>query len=149
MTSDNYKAFCDQLDGVIVKYPNLSIKEMDERKILKGILDIPNDDLNIIGSYFIEIHFTNLFPFRFPKLFEIGGDIPSHIDWHKFSDNSCCITVQPDEIIKCKADCDVEMVGQEWLLQQSKELKQAGVPALHYYTLGKPRIIAEVVKGIS
>ena len=80
VTLDNYKAFCNQLGGVIEKYPNLSIKVKDERKILKGILDIPNDDLNIIGSYFIEIHFTNLFPFRFPKLFEIGGDIPSRID---------------------------------------------------------------------
>ena len=58
-------------------------------------------------------------------------------------------TALSDEIIKCKADCDVERVGQEWLLQQSKELKQAGVPALHYYTLGKPNIIAEVVRGIS
>lgn len=58
-------------------------------------------------------------------------------------------TALSDEIIKCKADCDVERVGQEWLLQQSKELKQAGVPALHYYTLGKPHIIAEVVRGIS
>ena len=58
-------------------------------------------------------------------------------------------TALSDEIIKCKADCDVEMIGQEWLLQQSKELIQAGVPALHYYTLGKPHIIAEVVRGIS
>ena len=58
-------------------------------------------------------------------------------------------TALSEEIIKCKADCDVETVGQEWLLQQSKELKQAGVPALHYYTLGKPHIIAEVVRGIT
>ena len=58
-------------------------------------------------------------------------------------------TALSDEIIKCKADCDVEKVGQEWLLQQSKELKQAGVPALHYYTLGKPNIIADVVREIS
>jgi methylenetetrahydrofolate reductase (NADPH) len=52
------------------------------------------------------------------------------------------------EILKCKADCDVEVVGQEWLLHQSKELKEAGVPVLHYYTLGKPHIISNVVKEI-
>jgi methylenetetrahydrofolate reductase (NADPH) len=39
-------------------------------------------------------------------------------------------------------------VGTEWLLQQSKELKAAGVPGLHYYTLGKPNIVANVVKEL-
>jgi methylenetetrahydrofolate reductase (NADPH) len=52
------------------------------------------------------------------------------------------------EILKCKTDADVEIVGTEWLLQQSKELKEAGVPVLHYYTLGKPHIISNVVKEI-
>ena len=53
-----------------------------------------------------------------------------------------------NEIEKCKEDKDVELVGQEWLLQQSRELKKWGVPVLHYYTLGKARIIANVVKEL-
>jgi methylenetetrahydrofolate reductase (NADPH) len=52
------------------------------------------------------------------------------------------------EIMKCKTDVDVEKVGGEWLLQQSKELKQAGSPVLHYYTLGKPKVIWNVVKEL-
>lgn len=52
------------------------------------------------------------------------------------------------EILKCKTDADVEIVGTEWLKQQSLDLKKAGVPALHYYTLGKPKIIENVVKAI-
>ena len=52
------------------------------------------------------------------------------------------------EIEKCKEDKDVELVGQEWLTQQSKELKKSGVPVLHYYTLGKARVIANVVKQL-
>jgi methylenetetrahydrofolate reductase (NADPH) len=52
------------------------------------------------------------------------------------------------EIMKCKTDAEVEKVGTEWLLQQSKELKQAGVPVLHYYTLGKPQMIVNVVKEV-
>ena len=51
-------------------------------------------------------------------------------------------------IMKCKNDEEVEMVGTDWLIQQSKELKKAGVPVLHYYTLGKPRVICNVVKEI-
>lgn len=52
------------------------------------------------------------------------------------------------EILSCKTDDDVKQVGQEWLLHQSRELKQAGVPVLHYYTLGKPDVIANVVKEL-
>jgi methylenetetrahydrofolate reductase (NADPH) len=42
----------------------------------------------------------------------------------------------------------VEQVGTDWLLQQSKELKAFGVPVLHYYTLGRPKIVANVVKQL-
>jgi methylenetetrahydrofolate reductase (NADPH) len=53
-----------------------------------------------------------------------------------------------NEIVKCKTDKEVEEVGTQWLLQQSKELKEANVPVLHYYTLGKPHVIANVVKEV-
>ena len=49
---------------------------------------------------------------------------------------------------KCKTDLEVEKVGAEWLLMQSRELKKAGVPVLHYYTLGRPQLIADVVGQI-
>ncbi|MFL5786700.1 MAG: methylenetetrahydrofolate reductase [NAD(P)H] [Flavisolibacter sp.] len=51
-------------------------------------------------------------------------------------------------IYKAKTDAEVEIIGTEWLLQQSKELKKAGVPGLHYYTLGKPHIIVNVAKQL-
>jgi methylenetetrahydrofolate reductase (NADPH) len=41
-----------------------------------------------------------------------------------------------------------EQVGTEWLIQQSNELKAAGVPVLHYYTLGKPQAIKNVCKNV-
>lgn len=53
-----------------------------------------------------------------------------------------------NEILKCKTDEEVEQVGEAWLLAQSKDLKKQGVPVLHYYTLGKPHVVANVVKGI-
>jgi len=53
-----------------------------------------------------------------------------------------------NEILKCKTDADVEVVGAEWLLMQSKELKKFGVPVLHYYTLGEPHVIVNTVKQI-
>ena len=53
-----------------------------------------------------------------------------------------------NEIMNCRTDADVEIVGQEWLLAQSRELKKFGVPVLHYYTLGKPHVIVNVVKEL-
>lgn len=41
-----------------------------------------------------------------------------------------------------------EKVGEEWLTYQSKELKKAGVPVLHYYTLGKPKIVYNTVSQV-
>ncbi|MBO9152768.1 methylenetetrahydrofolate reductase [NAD(P)H] [Chitinophaga sp. GCM10012297] len=52
------------------------------------------------------------------------------------------------EVTKCKTDKDVEVVGTEWLIQQSKELKAGGSPVLHYYTLGKPHVIQQVVSAV-
>jgi len=66
-----------------------------------------------------------------PKTFHI--DLPSDLS---------------NEILKCKTDEEVEQVGKEWLLHQSKDLKKNGVPVLHYYTLGKPHIVASVVKDL-
>lgn len=53
-----------------------------------------------------------------------------------------------DAINHCKSDADVEKIGEEWLLEQSKDLMKAGVPVLHYYTLGRPHIVANVVKEL-
>jgi methylenetetrahydrofolate reductase (NADPH) len=53
-----------------------------------------------------------------------------------------------EAVASCKTDLDVEKIGQEWLLEQSKELKKAGVPVLHYYTLGRPQLVANVVKAL-
>jgi methylenetetrahydrofolate reductase (NADPH) len=53
-----------------------------------------------------------------------------------------------NEMTKCKTDQEVEQVGTEWLLHQSKDLKKNGIPVLHYYTLGKPHVVANVVKEL-
>jgi methylenetetrahydrofolate reductase (NADPH) len=51
-------------------------------------------------------------------------------------------------VMKCKTDAEVEQVGTEWLIQQCQELKAYGVPVLHFYTLGKPKVIKNVVSAI-
>jgi methylenetetrahydrofolate reductase (NADPH) len=41
------------------------------------------------------------------------------------------------EVEKCKTNFDVRKVGVEFAVEQSKELLAAGVPVLHYYSMGK------------
>lgn len=53
-----------------------------------------------------------------------------------------------DAIQLAKSQTDIEQVGTEWLIQQSLELKKAGVPVLHYYTLGKPAMIRKVLEKV-
>ena len=58
----------------------------------------------------------------------------------------------PDELVemveKAKSDADVREIGIQWCIQQSKELKAAGVPVLHYYTMGKAKSTAEIAKAV-
>jgi len=48
------------------------------------------------------------------------------------------------EVIKCKNNDEVRQLGVEWTIEQSKELKSAGVPVLHYYTMGKSDNIRKI-----
>jgi methylenetetrahydrofolate reductase (NADPH) len=55
----------------------------------------------------------------------------------------------PDDLImsvvKAKDNEAVKQIGIEWCAQQSKELVAAGIPVLHYYSMGK----AENIKAIA
>jgi methylenetetrahydrofolate reductase (NADPH) len=47
---------------------------------------------------------------------------------------------------KTEADCD--QVGTEWLLHQCRDLLKNKAPMLHFYTLGKPKVIYNVLKEL-
>jgi methylenetetrahydrofolate reductase (NADPH) len=53
-----------------------------------------------------------------------------------------------EEIEKCKTDAEVKEVGIEWCIEQSKELIQAGVPCLHYYTMGTSEVTRRVASKV-
>lgn len=97
----SYSLFETQLEDVCKCYPHLQIKKSGNSMFLQGMLDIKDLEGNVIKSLFIEIHHQPGFPYRFPKLFEVGRYIPDGADWHKYADGSCCITAEPIEIIEC------------------------------------------------
>lgn len=50
------------------------------------------------------------------------------------------------EIRKCKDNKAIYQVGIDWCTTQSKDLLAHGVPAIHYYTMGKADNIREILK---
>ena len=51
-------------------------------------------------------------------------------------------------VVKCKDNTAVRQVGIEWCTQQSIELKEAGVPFLHYYSMGKSDNIKAIAEAV-
>ncbi|MGB1508260.1 MAG: methylenetetrahydrofolate reductase [NAD(P)H] [Crocinitomicaceae bacterium] len=52
------------------------------------------------------------------------------------------------ELLKCKSNADVEQLGIEWGIEQSKELKEFGVPCIHYYTMSNSSSVKAIAKEI-
>lgn len=53
-----------------------------------------------------------------------------------------------EQVEKCKDDKQVKRIGIEWAIAQSKELKNAGVPCLHYYTMSRSEATIEIAKAV-
>lgn len=52
------------------------------------------------------------------------------------------------ELLKCKTDKEVEQVGIEWGIAQSKELYERNVPCIHYYTMSNSTQVKTIAKEI-
>lgn len=52
------------------------------------------------------------------------------------------------EVMKAKDNAEVRQIGVEWAIQQASELKKAGIPVIHFYSMGKCDNIYNVAKTI-
>lgn len=60
--------------------------------------------------------------------------------------------MHPDLVKSVNAAKNAEQIidaGVEWCIHQSKELKEAGVPCLHYYTMGDAEIIRRIASAVN
>ncbi len=53
-----------------------------------------------------------------------------------------------DEVEKCKDNAAANQIGVEWCTQQTKELIAAGVPCIHFYTMGKSDATKKVAEAV-
>ena len=149
----NKTNFCIGISG----YPE---KHM-EAPSLKSDLHFLKEKIKLGGHYIItQMFFDNSKFFEFKDLCEKKGiDVPiipglkpistlkqMNLIPHRFH---CDL---PEDLlkalIKCKDNSDARQVGIEWCIQQSKELMEAGVPFLHYYSMGKSSNIKAVAEAI-
>lgn len=52
------------------------------------------------------------------------------------------------EVLSCKDKSQIRQVGIEWAIMQARELKAAGLPVIHFYTMGRADNVASIVKAV-
>lgn len=99
----------------------------DNRSYFKFVEDCKQIGINVpiipgIKPIATKNHLTIL-----PKIFKI--DVPEELE---------------QEVVKCKDNAGVRELGVEWGIQQCRELIEAGVPVLHFYSMGKSENIHKI-----
>ena len=52
------------------------------------------------------------------------------------------------ELLKCKTNDEVKALGIEWGIKQAKELKAAGVPCIHFYTMSNSDSVKTIAREV-
>ena len=145
--------FCIGVAGYPEKHPEAANRQSDLRYL--------KDKVDAGADYIItQMFFDNKKYFRFVEQCRAAGiNVPIIPGLKPFSSKQQLLTLPqifhidlPDQLVnslvKCKTNAEVYEVGIEWGIQQSKELIEYGVPALHYYTMGKADNICRIAKEV-
>ena len=93
--------FKDQALVVNKHFPSLRLITDGELRI-EGEIEISDKSGKKWETFPVEIRPSESFPYRFPLLYEVGGKIPKIPDWHINPNGSCCVDVEPSELIYCR-----------------------------------------------
>lgn len=52
------------------------------------------------------------------------------------------------EAVKCKTDAEAAALGTEWAINQCRELYQAGINDIHFYTISSFGTMVDIIKAI-
>ena len=130
-------------------------------------LDLETDIRNLkrkidLGAHYVttQLFYNNQHYYNYlSKCRELGVNVPV-IPGLKPISNQKQLTLLPKvfsiempielqtEMMKATTPEACEAVGTEWLLYQCRDLLKNNVPVLHFYTLGKPMIIYNVLKQL-
>jgi methylenetetrahydrofolate reductase (NADPH) len=58
----------------------------------------------------------------------------------------------PDDLVRAvetaSSDAEVRAIGIDWCIAQARELRAAGVPAIHFYTMGRAEPTATIARAV-
>lgn len=110
-----------------------------------------------VGAYYVmtQMFFDNNQYFEYIEIMRFAGiKVPiipgikpiSSIDQLKSIPSNFYVNIPTNLVKKITKDKkDIFYIGIEWAIQQSIELKEAGIPLIHYYTMSKPDNIYQIV----
>lgn len=52
------------------------------------------------------------------------------------------------ELERCQTNDDVKQLGVEWAMQQARELKEANVPSIHFYSMNAATSLEKIAKAV-
>ena len=71
------------------------------------------------------------------------------------SKGNCCLIKNGNDVFLIDAgvsakriEAAVKQVGIEWATMQARELKAAGLPVIHFYTMSRTDNVAQIVKNV-
>lgn len=53
-----------------------------------------------------------------------------------------------DDLIRCKTDADVRALGISWGIRQARELRDAGVPSIHFYAMHAAASVSAIAREV-
>jgi methylenetetrahydrofolate reductase (NADPH) len=153
MQSKNKTSFCVGVAG----YPEKHMEAMSMKSDLKHL----KEKIDAGAEYVVtQMFFDNAKYFEFvDKCRAIGIDCPiipglkplttlRHIDFIPKTFSVSFPEELSDQLEDCSTNEEVRKVGVAWAIKQSKELKEAGVPCLHYYTMGRSDSVKDIVSEV-
>lgn len=57
-------------------------------------------------------------------------------------------TALSQQLIECRTDEDVRELGVEWGTMQARQLKDAGVPSIHFYAMHAANSVARIARNV-
>lgn len=104
--ADSYSWFLKDAKQFIRDNEHFCIKYDTDLKMLEGTVPVYDDGI-LLKRFTVNIKWRHDYPYSFPSLFEVGGEIPKFPDWHIHTQGSCCITVPVQEHLWCIKGCSL------------------------------------------
>lgn len=102
-SKNRFKNLWEDLAATLAKHQGLrAVESKQHAVVLEGMYYLCNDKDELIEHFEVRIEVGKEYPHAFPVLYEIGGKIKRHIDWHTSEAGLTCVEIAYYEKIIAK-----------------------------------------------